>query len=185
MGQTSGAIAYLKGKVAPSVPAEVTLSHEDSPVFLDFAGDLLVSYAVDEGSWYRLVQQRDLERDGLSAEDLHPSGLEDLLNLAAERGVRVQPSGAIFAVLMGGDFEASLLLLDSLWEQSFRQFVPGDYVAVAPARDILAFCDSSSAAGIEELRQVIARTYPSCDHLLSDKLYLRRNGAWGLAPPVA
>ena len=71
MGQTSGAIAYLKGSVSTGGPADVTPSREESPVVLDFAGELLVTYAVDEGSWYRLVQQRDLDREGLSAEELH------------------------------------------------------------------------------------------------------------------
>jgi hypothetical protein len=39
---------------------------------------------------------------------------------------------------MGGDFDASLILL-SLSDGQFRQFVRGDYSAAVPARDILAF----------------------------------------------
>jgi uncharacterized protein YtpQ (UPF0354 family) len=105
-------------------------------------------------------------------------GLKNLALLANSRGVRVQPYGNIFAVLMGGDFEASLILLDAFWDKQLRQFVKGDYAVAVPARDMLAFCDASSEAGLDELRQVIQRVFPGGDHLLSDRIYVRRQLRW-------
>jgi uncharacterized protein YtpQ (UPF0354 family) len=84
----------------------------------------------------------------------------------------------------GGDFEASLILLDQLWDEHFRQFVSGDYAIAIPARDVLAFCDDDSEEGIGELEQLFARIAPMDDHLISDKLYVRREGKLILRSPA-
>jgi len=79
---------------------------------------------------------------------------------------------------MRGDFEASVILLDDLWDREFRQFVTGEYAAAIPARDMLAFCDSSSADGIAELQRIIERVQPTGDHLLTKTIYVRRDSKW-------
>lgn len=79
--------------------------------------------------------------------------------------MQVQPYGSIFAVIAGGNFEASLLLLDGLWERAFRQFVSGDYAVAIPSRDVLAFGDAGDAKVRVELRAVIDRVWPPGDHL--------------------
>ncbi len=175
---TSGAIAYLKAVMPDAGTPALKVAHADEPVIRPFNHDLCVCYLVDRGSDFVYVQNRDLERDGISIERLHEIALQNLWKQTGVRPARVQPYQHIFAVLMGGDFEASLILLDQLWEHDFRQFVHGDYVAVLPARDVLAFCDSSSQEGLEELRQVIARVAPTGDHLLSQSIYIRTNGRW-------
>src|SRR5213080_2033203 len=78
----------------------------------------------------------------------------------------------VFAFFMRGDFEASVILLDDLWDGESRQFVTGEYAAAIPARDMLAFCDSSSADGVAELQRIIERVQPTGDHLLTKTIYV-------------
>jgi uncharacterized protein YtpQ (UPF0354 family) len=172
------AIAYLKPFVQDSDARTLKVAPADEPVIRVYNDELCICYLVDLGASFRYVQDRDLEREEISADQLHEIGLRNLLNQASRRNARVQPYQNIFAVLMGGDFEASTILLDRLWEEEFGQFVSGDYAAALPTRDVLAFCDSSSEQGLEELRQVIARVTPTGDHLLSEKIYVRRDGTW-------
>lgn len=94
--------------------------------------------------------------------------------------VRVHRSGSIFGVIAGGNYEASLLLLDELWDSGLRQFVTGTYAAVVPARDILAFADASDSAALSQLREVVARVWPDGDHRLSQRLFTRADGVWKL-----
>jgi hypothetical protein len=56
-----------------------------------------------------------------------------------------------------GNFEASVLLLDTVWDISFAKHIKGEFVAAVPARDVLAFGDSSSAETVAELRAIINR----------------------------
>lgn len=175
---TSRAIAYLKAAVPLAGAEEVTLSRADSPVLRPLGDELLIAYAVDVGASYQLVQYRHLDDERVSEEQLHEVGIHNLLTIASERDLRVQPYQNIYAVLMGGDFEASLILLDQLWEHQFRQFVAGEYAIAVPARDILAFCDSTSSRGLAELRQLIERVHATGDHPLSNRINVRRQALW-------
>lgn len=175
---TANALAYLKPAMPEDGTPSLQLDHRDSPVCKPYAEGLLVCYVVDEGTSYTYVQYRHLEVDGIDEAELHRIGLHNLVGLVRNRDTRVQPYGNVFAVLMGGDFEASLLLLDQLWDEQFRQFVRGDYAVAIPARDILSFCDSNSAEGIQELQKIISRIQPSCDHLISNQIFVRRNSKW-------
>jgi uncharacterized protein YtpQ (UPF0354 family) len=179
MNATKNAIAHLKAALPiDKVGKDLVLPYDQTIACRPYAEGLIVSYVVDTGKSYTYIQNLHLEEDGIDLEQLHTVGIENLMNVAAKRDLRVQPHQNIFAVLMGGDFEASLLMVDQLWESSFRQFVEGEYAAAVPARDILAFCDSGSSDGIAELHQLISRITPGGDHLLSSRVFVRKPSAW-------
>ena len=161
--------------VQDSAPA-ISLSREDSPVFQPFTEGLLVSYVVDAGSHFEYVQHRHLDQEGVLVEQLHSMAVSNLQALAEEKLV-VREYGAIYVALMGGNFEASLLTLDVMWSHWYAQLAQEGFVAVAPARDLLAFCDSSSTQGLMELRQVVQRS-GNCDHPLHPYMYQRTDDRW-------
>jgi uncharacterized protein YtpQ (UPF0354 family) len=175
---TEQAIAYLKGSPLEDGRPVVTLSPKDSPVVRPYSGDLHVCYLVDKGQSYGYIQNHHLEDDGISADDLHQIGLRNLKHLIGQSSTRVQPYGKVFTFLAGGDFGASVMLLDEFWEGEFRKFVIGRYAAAIPARDVLAFCDVESGDGITELQGVINRVWPTGNHLISDKVYVRQIAGW-------
>ncbi len=101
------------------------------------------------------------------------------LALHAREHAQVVSTGDIFAVVSGGNFEASYLLLDNLWDEDWREFVAGPFAAVVPARDVLAFGDRESPAAIAQLRAVIARAGAGkIDHRLIDAMLTRVDGRW-------
>jgi uncharacterized protein YtpQ (UPF0354 family) len=172
------AIVYLK-VVSPSGEAPaLLLPHDQRPAFRQLTKKLVVADVVDTGGSYTFIQNRHPSEDGLDLDQLHALAVNNLIDLADRRSLRVQPYQNIFGVLMGGGFEASLLLVDHLWESAFRSFVKGGYAAAIPARDVLAFCDAASTAGITELHQLIGRTTPGGDQLLSPKILFRRACTW-------
>jgi uncharacterized protein YtpQ (UPF0354 family) len=174
---TDKALAYVKAELPiDDCTPSISLSFEQSPVLRPFADGLCISYVVDDGTSYQFVQNRHLAEDRIDEAKLHDIGIRNLTELAANRNLRVQPYESIFAVLMNGDFEASMLLLDQVWDGGFRQFVAGEYAIAVPARDILAFCDSTSVDGLRQLQELIDRATTHCDHPISDKIYIRRNG---------
>lgn len=172
------AIAYLKAALPQVGTPSVTLSHADSPVVRTLTNGLCICYIVDKGNSFQYVQNRHLAEDNISVEQLHSIGLDNLTKEAGKGKLRVQPYGNIFAVLMGGNFEASLIILDDLWDKHFRQFVKGDYAVAIPNRDILSFCDMASEAGIRELCQLISRSHTTGDHPISDSIYCRYKNKW-------
>lgn len=175
---TERAIAYLKGIPSDNGGPTIRLSRRDSPVIKPFATGLHICYLVDKGQSYDYIQNYHLAEHGITMEQLHQIGLRNLSRLLRERNFSVQSHGNIFAFLAGGDFEASVMLLDEFWEGEFRQYTTRKFAVAVPSRDVMAFCDASSEAGISELMDVVNRVWPTGDHLVSNKIYVRESSEW-------
>ena len=175
----------LRSQVMPCIKAAVigdtgpcvALGPEDSPVIRDLGNGLLVLYVADAGQSFQFVQNRHLSAAGMDPEGLHAAAMSNFLGFIAER-TRMQAQGGIFALFLDGNFEATLLLVDSLWDGSLAGYAPNGFVLAVPARDVLAFADAGSASGVEELRGVVSRVFPGGDHLIASDLYRRQAGRW-------
>src|SRR5262245_21681297 len=97
------------------------------PVLRDLGNGLLVAYLVDEGDSFTYVQNRHLSAARLTSEQLHELGVENLSQMVRER-IRVQEYGSVYAVFLGGHFEASLILVDWLWSQALAHLVQTTFV---------------------------------------------------------
>src|SRR5262245_56226312 len=177
--QWSQAVAYLKAQVPESDPARVvSVDGDEAPVIRILGSGLLVTYVIDVGDSFDYVQIRHLRSAGVTEEELHRIAVNNLYGLA-EKHLRVQPYGDVFALFMEGNFEASVLLLDTVWDVSLAKHVKGEFLAAAPTRDVLAFGDSSSPTVPGQLRGVVDRVLASGpDHPLSARLLCRRSGTW-------
>jgi hypothetical protein len=168
--------AYLK----PSLPESelaIVVSGRQKPVLRNLGNGLLVAYIIDRGDDFQYVQRRHLEEAGVTDGELHQYAVGNLAELTRTR-LKVELCGSVFAALMGGNFEASLILVDSLWNETLARLITKEFVATVPARDILAFCDIGSAQGLAQLRQISAVTTEGGDHLLTPGLYHRQDHAW-------
>ena len=171
------AIAYIKASEPDVGSSPVELDQANGPVIKEIAEGLVATYVVETETQLTVVQHRHLEAAGLSAKQLHGQAVYNLAMLA-QANLKVQRYGSIFAVLMGGNFEASLVLFPSLWSESLKHLAPNGYVAALPARDILAFTDAENASGIAELNQLCERVKGSCDHPLTQQLYSCSGSTW-------
>lgn len=172
------AIAYLRPDLTgEDGKADVVLSGEDEPILHQLGNGMLVAYLVDQGDHYLWVQQKHLLAETVTAKELHEQGV---LNLArkASGALQVTDQGDFFACFLDGDFEASLLLVDDLWENHLAELVSNSFIVGVPARDILMFCDSESERGIAEIGNRIERVWPNGDHLLRRELYRRNQKNW-------
>lgn len=171
------AIAYLKVVVLDDDGPTYKFSAEDSPILKDIGHGLLVGYIVDMGTHFSYVQQRHLMASGVTENELHKNAVHNLASLA-EINAKVQQYGNIYVVLMGGNFEASLILLNEFWSEWYSQLALNNFVAAFPARDILAFTDSSNEQGITELKELCSRCTTHVDHPLTTQLFSYVRGSW-------
>ena len=171
------ALPVLKAAALAGELAGERLPAADAPVATDLGNGLGVAYVVEQDDHFSYVQQRDLAVSGFNPEGLHECAIG---NLAArcEGKAEVQPHGPIHGVFFDGMFEASLLLVDALWDVHLAHLAPNGFVATLPSRDVLAFCDARSPQGIAVLRSMAARVSASGTHLLTSQLYTRRGGKW-------
>lgn len=173
-------VAYLRPDLSHEEGlADVELSGGDEPILRDLGNGLLVAYLVDEGDHFQYVQRSHLDRDGLDADALHTHGIANLNRLVAEH-LNVYDQDGYYACIVGGNFEASLLLLDDLWDTGLAHVVTGDFIACIPAREILGFADSAIPESVDLLKAVVDRVWDGGDHLISRSLYIRRGSSWEL-----
>jgi hypothetical protein len=145
----------------------------DAPIVRVFSTTLVINYMIDEPGAYVLVRERDVDknvRDGL-----HQRCIGNLRAYAARKKLHFDARGTTHIAKLDGQHDASLLLLDELWDPPTRIVDPdGELVAVVPTRGVLAFTGSAARGGIRELR-ALAKTN---ERGLSPELFVRRNGAW-------
>lgn len=170
------AVAYLKVEVAADGNPNAALPLLDQPVLMPMDSGLLVAYVVDEPHGLVYVQHRHLAQAEMGAAELHEIAMANLGKLCAAT-IEVQKHGPIYGVFGDGNFEASMFLLESLWQRDLAHLVENGFAVIVPTRDILAFCDMDSREGLAVLHQMIERVYPRGDHPLSKKIFrLRKSG---------
>jgi uncharacterized protein YtpQ (UPF0354 family) len=162
--------------------APVTLEVKDQPVLHAVGNSFLCVYLIDTGEHWRYVQQGELavlkaHNAKADIRGLHEFALINLARLASEK-LRLMPLANSQGLLLDGQFEASLLLQDDLWDESLASYAPNGFIAAAPTRDVLAFCDSKSEQGIRELTELAQCTYNNGQHRISPALLERINGEW-------
>jgi uncharacterized protein YtpQ (UPF0354 family) len=149
------------------------------PVVRATGGLFGVFYAVDEGSHYTFVTNRDLEAVGIKVDDLHAIGMRNLTaRINGEPGLHLERTRTFTGLGIGGDFEASLVLLDTVWAERLKGEVAGNFVVAVPTRDVCAYCDSRSREAIDALRMLAERLTSKGERLLCERLLLRDGGRW-------
>jgi uncharacterized protein YtpQ (UPF0354 family) len=175
--QLINAIACIKISSTDDIENDNTLSQEQRPVVTDLGHGLCAVYLIDEGNHFSYVQNHHLADIKAEPTGLHEIALINLSKLAQEK-LRIVQEGAVHGLLLDGQFEASLMLLDDLWDDTLAHYTPNGAIVAIPTRDVLAFCDAKSLPGILELNQLVKRTIPKAKHALTAKLYYRQNGQW-------
>jgi len=172
------AVACIRSQ-ALETAGSVELSARDAPVLTLLGADLVIAYLVEADTHFELVQTRHLAQLEGRRDKLAKFGLRNLMRRASER-MEVRTYNNMYAVFVDGHFEASLTLLDSLWDDTLAEMVPNGPVVAMPARDVLGFCDAASTTGIRELRELVDRVWASGppEHPISRDLFIRREGRW-------
>jgi uncharacterized protein YtpQ (UPF0354 family) len=150
---------------------------EHEPMVEHLCGDLWVVYTEDFPD-----RMRSLKRSGVREAGIDESELREL---AKQNLRRIMPpaeqhgDGPWYLLTAGGDYTASLLLFDSLWEE-LANAVAGRLVAVAPARDTLLFTGSDSEEGLAAIRKHASDIMTSGNYLISATMLVRVDGRWDI-----
>ncbi len=136
---------------------------------------LVVLYVLDNKHSMQFVTKEILADLNLSPERLHDAAIENLEGHVA--GFEVVEEDGLYAITGADSYEASLILLDSIW--TGRQLdVQGDFVVFMPSRNFFMVTGSEDRENLA-LGQAIARmAFDREDHPLTSRPLVRRNGRW-------
>lgn len=173
---THNSIAYFKRVWRDEAPADVILEMGHAPLNVDYSDELAIFFLIDEGESFTFVMDNQAEDSGKTLEEVLAIGISNLRLIADE--VEIKKNQDFIYFTGSGNFEASLLLVDEIWDEWLSDLCPNGYIAAIPARDILAVCDKNDHEAATKLAALIGRVWDGGDHLLSNKLYTREGKKW-------
>jgi uncharacterized protein YtpQ (UPF0354 family) len=142
------------------------------PLYEDFNSELVIVYAEDSGGRTRYLSTA--ENTGIARAALRALAVENLRRLLPKVEMRLHDN--VFGrITAGGDYEASLLLLDEVWSNPQIK-VNGDIVVAIPAKDILLITGSRNRKGMQTLRNLAANIVQKESYRLVETLFVYRNG---------
>ncbi len=139
----------------------------------DFNGDLVIVYAEDTPSNTRYFSPGDLEDAGIERSGLRTLAVANLRQLLPPVDVHNGP--LVSMLTAGGDYVASLLLMEELWSGE-KLSVDGDIVIAVPTRDVVLFTGSRNADGVAKLRDMARKAVTEGTYALTDRLFVYRDG---------
>lgn len=140
---------------------------EESHVFEQYNSDLLIFYAEDLENSISYLQKEDFENLNIDILQLRKIAIENLDSIL--ENIERNGDNNIFMMIAGGNYEASLILLDIWNNDNFP--VDGELIIGIPSRDLLFVTGSNSTDEIEELRNKIREINETGDHIVSNKLF--------------
>lgn len=139
----------------------------------DFNGDLVIVYAEDSPTSTRYFSPEDLEKIGLSQKALRSLAVNNLRRILPP--VETHSGSLVSMLTAGGDYVASLLLIDDIWNPE-RLAVEGEIVVAVPSRDIILFTGSRNEQGLRKLQELARKTVSENSYSLTDQIFVYRDG---------
>lgn len=145
--------------------------------YRNLAEGLIVVYAIDTPTSIKYVATSVFTDAGIDLTTIEEQAFDNLRERLPD--VELHGSDGLYLVTAGGDFEASLLLMDSLWnKENFP--VQGDIVIAIPARDTLLVSGTHNVKQLQKLRELSQEFYDESAYRLSVDTYVRRENSWQL-----
>ena len=167
-----------RGLVLPVIRHESYLNLGDhvSLVADPFVGDMRVFYVLDWPNRTEFMSEDHLRMLELNRDEVRALALQNL----GSRVEKVALKQVDDLVLVGfdGNYETSLLLLDSMWQRFSAE--SGVVTAAAPARDVLVYTSSSHPRSIAMLQDIANRFAEEGGYAISTRLIEWVDGEWRL-----
>lgn len=139
----------------------------------DLNDELVIVYAEDTPRSTRYFPLDKLNHLDIDRQELRSLAIANLRRILPE--VEQQRGPLVSMLTAGGDYVASLLLFDELWQGDALE-ATGEIVVAVPSRDIVLFTDSKNELGVKRLRELAERAYSENSYGVTDKLFVFRGG---------
>jgi uncharacterized protein YtpQ (UPF0354 family) len=136
-----------------------------------FNNELVIVYAEDDPKRMRYLTVE--EGAGIGREELRALAVANLKRLLPK--IEMQGDGDFSLISAGGDYDASLLLIDEIWSGGQIK-VNGDIVVAIPVRNVLLVTGSRNRTGLKKVRVLAAKFAAEGPYRLTDALFVYRNG---------
>lgn len=137
-------------------------------VYEKYNDQLIITYAEDTDNEIRYLTQNDLKFFSFELRSLKELAIKNLDEILTS--IKRKDGGGFYMIIAGGNYEASIILLDNfLTKANFP--IDGDMVVAIPNRDMLLVTGSNNKPGISKIKELANNTYKTGNYILSNYLY--------------
>jgi uncharacterized protein YtpQ (UPF0354 family) len=179
----SSIVPIIKGSVdAADIGQATWLENVPLPIHRPLVEDLLVMYAFDLPERFAFLNQREASELNLSHLELHELAIANLLCRLENIDIQQMNDLPVFCLQIGGNLDASLMLLPEVRDVVAND-VPGEIVVAVPCRDVFLVTGCDSMEGIAAVQAVVEDVWTNADHLLSKQLWVWQDEQWRALSP--
>lgn len=138
-------------------------------VYDNYNDKLIIVYGEDTEKSIKYFTKEDFAKLNIDKDTLLDFSVKNLNKILPD--IQRHGGDGSFGLAAGGDFEASLILLKSIWtKENFD--VDGDFVIAIPNRDLLFITGSNNKQEIERIRGLAVDSYKTGNHQVSPYLFV-------------
>ena len=135
-------------------------------LFDQYNEKLIILYGEDGENGISYILKDDFEKTGIKRDSLLPIALRNLDAVLPE--IQRQGDDGLFMLTAGGTYEASIILMKSIWTKE-QMPVKGKIVIAIPSRDLLLVTGSENKEGIKKIQDLANETVKNGSyHLIPD-----------------
>lgn len=164
--------AYLQ-EVRQSMATRVKKPAEFMDLHEEYNSELTIFYAEDSPKNMRFLSQKDLADLKIEKGSLRALAVENLIKIISKP--KLEGGNGLFILQAGGDYDASLILLDKIWSTGQIK-VEGDIVVALPSRDLLLVTGTGHKEAVAKVRDIAKKTVAEAPYRLTPELFVYRNG---------
>jgi uncharacterized protein YtpQ (UPF0354 family) len=129
---------------------------------------LIIAYAEDSKNSIKYINEESFRSLSISRDSLKAITLRNFSKIIPD--IQRQGDNGLYMVTAGGNYEASLILLSSIWtRENFP--VDGAFIVAIPNRDLLMVTGSKNRTGINKIKKIVADSYQNGNYQISKDLY--------------
>lgn len=141
---------------------------EPSLVYEAYNSQLIIVYAENTEVSIKYLTQEDFSKLSVHKDSLRSLAVKNLKAVLPE--VQSRGANGAYMISVGGDFEASLILLTKMWtSDNFK--VKGDLVIAIPIRDMLIITGSEEEHGLKTIKDITDDSFTNGNHQVSPYLF--------------
>lgn len=145
---------------------------------------------MDIGDKYEMISESHLKQLGLDKEIVDNTAIRNLVDKFNEKnGISIQDfsqynpkSKPFYKLEMDANYPPSMMLIDQFWDNTAKEIVKSDRIAVSiPAKNLLFFSDYRQMESFRTMRPVAQQMYDASieDNIhLTTNTYIRKDGQW-------
>ena len=143
-------------------------------VYEDLNSDLVIVYAFDSPRNIRYLSPENLDSLNLKRSELRALACENLERLLPK--IEVHGQDGYYMITAGGDYEASLILIDGVLSNNAME-VRGETIIAIPTRDLLLVTGSRDKENIQKMKDLVKEvSTDGTPYRLTEKLFILRKG---------